>query len=461
MSSDVRQLAASLRRLAEFLATLPGRKVLVLVAEGLSGLDFNLLRAYRGGVLSIEGTDAHAALSALTRGNVTVYPVDPCGLRIGSAQNVDAGPNERLEAQADLNALAEITGGFAVTNTNSFTGAFDRLLRENSLYYTIGFESAYEKADGRFVPVTIRVKRPGLQVRSRAGYLAPKGEERRPEPVKGETRLATVATALASGLPTRGVDLHVTATPYRSERGAAHVSVVVEMEVPSQGLVRKGEVLTGPLEVSYLVTDSRGKVKPGKRHSGTLTVPAASASAASPEQLRVWSDVPLAPGRYQLRVAAGTRADAGSAIADLEVPDFTKPPLAMSGVFLSSATATVKTLASASPLANVLPGPPTTRRDFRREETLTGYVEVYENRADRVASNRIDVWASLRAQSGKDTPAVVDSRASTIGASVIHRAIIRLPLADASAGDYVLEVSARGRHEDEAPVIRRIPLRLR
>jgi VWFA-related protein len=45
LSSKTRQLAASLRRLSEFLATLPGRKVLVPVVEGLSGLDFNLLRS--------------------------------------------------------------------------------------------------------------------------------------------------------------------------------------------------------------------------------------------------------------------------------------------------------------------------------------------------------------------------------------------------------------------------------
>jgi VWFA-related protein len=468
-SPDPRQLAASLRQLSEFLATLPGRKVLVLVAEGLSGLDFNLLRAYRGGVLSLENTDALAALSALTRGNVTVYPVDPCGLQVAFAQPtvVAVGstgadiPNERLEAQADLNALAEITGGFAVTNTNNFTGAFDRLLAENSRYYTIGFTSAYDKNDGRFVPVTVRVKRPGLQVRSRAGYVAPKGEDRRPEPVKGDTRLATVAAGLASAVPTPGVGLHVAATPYRSERGASHVSVVVEMEVPRQGLTRKGEVMTAPIEVSYLATDSRGKVKPGKRHSMTLTLPAASAGGKSPEPLRVWSDFQLAPGRYQLRVAAGTRAVAGSAIADLEVPDFTKQPLAMSGVFLTADRTTAKALASASPLASVLPATPTTRREFRRDETVTGYVEVYENNADRTASEPSELSVSLRGGSGV-IPLAPQTRTVPIGTSaIVHRSVVPIALKDLPGGNYVLEVQARSRRQEDLSVTRRIPLLIR
>jgi VWFA-related protein len=447
-SSHSRQLAASLRRLSEFLATLPGRKVLVVIAERLDGLDFNLLRAYRGGVLSLENTDALAALSALTRGNVTVYTLDPCGLQSESA---------RLEDQADLQSLAEVTGGFAITNTNNFTAAFDRILAENSKYYTIGFTSAYDKNDGRFVPVTVRVKRPGLQVRSRAGYLAPTGEERRPEPVKGDTRLATVAAGLASAVSTPGVGLHVAATPYRSERGASHVSVVVEMEVPRQGLTRKGDVMTSPIEISYLATDSRGKVKPGKRHAMTLTLPAASLTVASPEPLHVWSDFQLAPGRHQLRVAGGTRAIAGSAIADLEVPDFSKPALAMSGVFLSSDRTTTKALAVASPLATVLPGAPTARREFSRDETLTGYVEVYENRVDRAAASAMDVSASLRAASGQVVTLAAQTRAAAMGSSsTVHRSIVRIALADVPVGDYVFEVRARSRQQEDPAVTRRI-----
>src|SRR5262245_6457026 len=47
-SSNDRQLAASLRSLTEFLATLPGRKTLLYIGEGLGGIDFFDVVDYKG-----------------------------------------------------------------------------------------------------------------------------------------------------------------------------------------------------------------------------------------------------------------------------------------------------------------------------------------------------------------------------------------------------------------------------
>ena len=56
--------------------------------------------------------------------------------------------------------------------------------------------------------------------------------------------------------------------------------------------------------------------------------------------MRVATRLQLPPGRYQLRVAAresGT-GRVGSVNYDLDVPDFTKDPIAMSGVVIASAS---------------------------------------------------------------------------------------------------------------------------
>ena len=53
--------------------------------------------------------------------------------------------------------------------------------------------------------------------------------------------------------------------------------------------------------------------------------------------IRMVLETALAPGRYQMRIAAGNReAKAGSVVYDLDVPDFTKDPLIMSGVSIGS-----------------------------------------------------------------------------------------------------------------------------
>ena len=55
-----------------------------------------------------------------------------------------------MDARQSLRALAQATGGFAVVNTNSFESAWDRIVRENSSYYVIGFSSTNERRDGRY-----------------------------------------------------------------------------------------------------------------------------------------------------------------------------------------------------------------------------------------------------------------------------------------------------------------------
>jgi VWFA-related protein len=102
------------------------------------------------------------AIAAATRGDVNIYAVDPRGLHpdgedlIETSNTFDApsGANgglqslreERETAQDTLRDLAASTGGFAAANTNNLDGAFDRIVRENSTYYLIGYASRPNQA---------------------------------------------------------------------------------------------------------------------------------------------------------------------------------------------------------------------------------------------------------------------------------------------------------------------------
>ena len=463
-SSDARQLASSLRRLTEFLATLPGRKSLLYVGEGLGSLDFFAIKDYHGESLTPAGNDAHAAIVAATRGNVTIYPVDPRGLTTDltpavGAPGGSAGQTRKsdiLENRADMTALADVTGGFAIMNTNNIGEAFSRVVAENSSYYTLGFNSERTRRDGRFVRVEVRVKRPGLQVRSRDGYVAPLGEERRPAAPAADTRLRSVADALASPVSTRGVPIRVFAAPFKAARDKATVALALEFD--GAPLYPPSGSAPSQIEISYVATDSRGAGKGGRRHTATISRPV---NASSQSWVRILSEIELSPGRYQLRVAAGSAFNAGSVVTDLEVPDFTKGPLVLSGVALTSAaTSRVTTLRPHDPLAGVLPAAPTAAREFEGMEPIALFAEVYDNR--RPARDQplpaIEVTASVLTDMGRVIRTVsAEPRSATTRKSGGQGFTLTVPL-DLPPGDFVLAVDARAGADATS---RRIPIRLR
>src|SRR5258705_2167375 len=82
---------------------------------------------------------------------------------------VDAG---RLPARLDsLRPLAENTDGLAIVDSNNLDAGMKRVVADLSSYYLLGYYST-SKLDGKYHAITVGVRRPGVQVRARRGYLA-------------------------------------------------------------------------------------------------------------------------------------------------------------------------------------------------------------------------------------------------------------------------------------------------
>ena len=432
-------------------------QLMIYVGEGLAGLDPYAATSYRGGALTPGELDLHQALAAATRGNVTIYPVDPRGLTTTTTA-AESFDTTNLDARSDLSAIADVTGGFALVGSNSYGEAFARLVQENSVYYTLGFGSEYPRRDGRFVRVDVRVKRPGLQVRSRNGYVAPLGRERDVPVVTGNARMASVAEALSSPLAVDDLMMRAVAAPYRGTGRNAAVAVVLEFDVSRLDLAEKGDMLTGGVEIAYLATDAKGKQRPGRRHSATVSIPRNAVEQTFRIGARAVSEFELPPGRYQLRLAAGGQTRAGSIVYDLEVPDFGSRPVSLSAVSLTSASApAVMTLPLRDLLGTALPGPPMAARDFARADLMGFYVELYEEAKDAAPAT---VTVDLRDASGRVVQQVTNLKTQRpIRASAGRGITATVPLRDLSPGMYVLHVEAlagNGKASDQ----RKIPLRI-
>jgi VWFA-related protein len=121
------------------------------------------------------------------RANVSFYPIDPRGL-VASDQymqsaglpDVDAHTtliSPRADAAilaarlSSLRTLALDTDGTAIVATNDIAAGLRKVAEDLSSYYLLGYYST-GKLDGKFHAISVRVKRPGVDVRARRGYLA-------------------------------------------------------------------------------------------------------------------------------------------------------------------------------------------------------------------------------------------------------------------------------------------------
>jgi Ca-activated chloride channel family protein len=80
-----------------------------------------------------------------------------------------------------LRRLADPTGGRAYELDNPHRGGVDRIdqtvidiARELRVQYTVGYYPTNRRKDGKFRRLTIEAIRPGLTVRARSGYWAPR-----------------------------------------------------------------------------------------------------------------------------------------------------------------------------------------------------------------------------------------------------------------------------------------------
>jgi VWFA-related protein len=435
--------------LTEFLIKTPGRrKAMILISEAI-GFDATDFKDYRGTSMKPAAQFAHAAMTAATRGNIAVYPIHPGGV----------GASDLAETM-ELRTIAEATGGFAVVNSNEFDASFTRLVEENSVYYMLGFNSGQEKDNGIYVPVTVRVKRPGLRVHAREGYLAPfKGKDH----VLPVERRPGVESAVASPVPVGGVPLRAFAAAFKGKGKKASIAVSLETDPQALGLVEgPNGALRGSVDVRLVVTDVRANRVPQIRpQAGKIAVPARKPGDARREGLRILTKADLEPGRYQLRIAVGTAQRGGSVIYDLDVPDFSKKDLAMSGLVLRGPEKPEGVfLPAGDPLEALALRGPTTTRVFTKADVVSAYAEVYETNDDR--PHNIAVLAVVRSEAGQETPvasAVLSSEEIKKAGNVL-KVEPQLPLTKLAPGRYVFSLEAKSSAGGDS-VVRTVPFQIK
>jgi len=428
-----RSLSSVLEALAGHLARVERRrKALLLFSEGI---DYNV-EDVMGGVQRYASEVMHAmdrAAGALMRTNVSLYAIDPRALAAadtaderqpyreapnapradGSLPRTDfSEPSLQREYAASiqsLRTLSESTGGFAAVTSNDLTATFDRVVRESSDYYVIGYMPAKRGKPGEFQPIRVQVARPGGRVIARSGYVVPAAPQRTasaepvPEPPAlafGPPRQRTgrvelpppaeaaapapkgvpgeLAALLSSPLPAAGLPLRVQAAPFKGDGKKQLLQLVIEILGSSLAFVERGGRFESRLEIASFTVDSRGRGENGRSTTMDLRLTPDEVSRARTAGIRWLSQLELAPGRYQLRVAAREPATgvAGLVTSDVEVPPFAGG-VSLSGVVLTSLPSALLVTRGQTRLASALGTPPTAARGFYAGDRIVAAVEAY------------------------------------------------------------------------------------
>jgi VWFA-related protein len=178
----------ALLAVATALGSLPGRKTLLLLAEGL---------AIPPDVL----TQFHSVVATANHARVGIYTVDVAGLRVHSADaetgreiraignaGVEVGSdgtsqsslallerNEdmlRKDPRTSLAMLADETGGFLIHGTNDLARGLRGIDDDRRFHYLITYAPRNATFDGRWRTIKVKVPTRAVKIRARSGYIA-------------------------------------------------------------------------------------------------------------------------------------------------------------------------------------------------------------------------------------------------------------------------------------------------
>ncbi len=449
------------------------------------GIDYNI-----NAVLNDQITEAQTVLdatremiAAATRANVAIYAVDPRGLgaEFDELAGIQSFPddtslglglgavfNEVRLGQDSLRVMGGETGGFAVVNRNDFSTAFQRIVDDNSSYYVMGYYSTNDRRDGRFRKIEVKLPdKPGLEIRSRKGYVAPRGRAPETKTTAKDGPSPELRDAMESPIPLSALPLAVTASVFKGPavKGKAPLGSVVIATLVNGSTLPFAEsegMFKNDLEILGIATDEKGKTFSTNRNTVNLNMKADTAKRVSATGFRIINALDLAPGRYTLRVAvreSNTRK-AGSVMLDVDVPDFSDPKLSMSDIALTSAMSGVApTIRPKDPLEKILPGPVTTFRQFAPADELALFAEIYDNVPQ---PHKVEINATVKAEGGTTVYSTREERdsADLKGSAGGFGFEARIPLKSMAPGLYVLRVDATMRIDDRPTTAKEIVFRV-
>jgi hypothetical protein len=322
-------------------------KMLVYISEGL---------VTQGEATPLSWLDAHAAAA-----HVTIYPLHllPSEFDASEGRPPVNPMADRSVQEHGLARLAQSTGGelFRVIANSDFP--FERLSSELSGYYLLGFEPQSLDRDGSPHDISVRVRRSGVNVRSRRQFTIPVSA--------AKTIDDEIVATLRDPLPAGEIPLKLTTYSFRDARSSA-LRLFVAAEID------RAINPDGDFSVGYVVVDFDGKLVASQRDSALPPPP-----ADQKRTQRYFSHTAIEPGRYTVKLVVVD--DAGRRGSVERVVD---AQLIQAGAI----RATDLLIGEGADRGWALPVAPTVTGEFARG-VLSGYLELFGETAESLADANV------------------------------------------------------------------------
>lgn len=265
-----------------------------------------------------------------------------------------------------------------------------------------------------------------------------------------------LAQLLASPLPKAGLPIRVQAIPFYGSAGKRLVQLVVEVLGAGLQFEERGGRAHERIDIALLTVDERAKAANGRSSTIDLNLPADELARVRTTGVRWLSRLDLAPGRYQVRVAA-TAVNTGSSglvTTVVDVGGFDRQKLSMSGVTLTSLPSVLMLTRGKAWMESSLETPPSAARTFVAGDRVTAAVEIY---APEHARSEATVIAEVEVPGAKP---VALERAVADGSRAAGREVaFTLDTGALPKGSYVLRIVATLPGTSEQ-VERRVPFKV-